>query len=289
MPRTKLTGKDRDNFIKAKIWFAGADAGVSLMRAIDTANRFMANEIREKAKNAIKGRSRPDSKPFPRDQLAKTTGQFRKNSVARPGDKPPRYYRKNSLHKIFHDQGNVKSRNVYFKQPRGSRTYKYAPWIAGPIRGGTVNPKYTVGSKTVARKVEFGGVQMRRWRKVPAIKQRGKRNATWDGEWRTEFAGIKGKPPQDKPQTKRLRYLMMAQKGWIPWQKLASGQRDYNHLHEIPWQKGMFTQRERKSYMIRGRDRALQRKRRIINKAKMAFPKFARKFVKFNQKNGYYI
>lgn len=287
MPRTKLTGKAKQNFIKAKVWWATGDVGTALLAAISDANKFMSIEIREKAKNAIKGRSRPDSMPFPRDKLAKTTGQFTKNSVARPRGKPPKYYRKNSLHKILWDEWTKKSRTVSFKNAKGTRMYRVKPYITGPIRGMGVNPKYKAGGVTVARKVELGGKQMRQHRAVPAIKQRGKRNATWDYEWRQEFAGLNYQKA-DKLQVQRMRYIMLAEKGWIPWQKTAEGKRDYKGVHVIPWQKTMVHQ-PKKPYMILGRDRALKRKRKILNKAKNRFPQYARQFVKFSEKKGFYI
>ena len=289
MPRTKLTGKDRDNFIKAKIWWATGDAGIALMQAINLANKYMSIEIREKAKNAIKGRSRPDNMPFPRDQLAKTTGQFTVGSTARRNIKgPPKYYTKRSLHRIT--WAELKNYRVgSFENSKGKRYFKISGYIVGPNKGGQgPNPKYSSGGKTIARKVEFGGTQMRRWRRVPAIKQRGKRGATWDMEWRTEFAGMKGQPPQDKPAVKQLRYIMMAEKGWIPWKTLANGEKNYNAYHEIPWQKGQF-KAPTKSYMGLGLKRAMKGRSDALKKAKKAFPDFARKFVKHSPSKGYYI
>lgn len=286
MPR--LTGADKQQFIKAKIWWATGDVGVALMSAIEHANRFLSIEIREKSRNAIKGRSRSDNRPFPQDVLAKTTGQFKKNSVARPPGKPPKYYRANSVHIIAWAKNNKQKRRVSFTNPKGTRSFNYSPYIIGPMNGGGgPNPVYRAGGTTVARKLEKGGSQMRLTRKVPAIKQRGKRNATWDGDWRTEFAGFKS-TPKEKRESKQLRYLMLAQKGWIPWKKGADGKRDYTATHDIPWQKTMITQRK-KPYMSLANERALKKKRKILNKVKFAFPKFARRFVKFSDKKGFYI
>lgn len=292
MPRTKLTGQDKKNFIKAKIWWATGDVGVSLMAAIDTANRNMANKIRERSKSAVK-KGRADNNPYKRDQLAKTTGQFTKPSVARQSPKPPKFYRRNSLHKIFHSQGGGKTtRMVTFKNPKSISTFRYSPWYAGPIRGGGVSPKYFVSGKTVARKVELGGTQMRKWRKVPAIKQRGNRNATWDGEWRWEFHGVKKTPNADSYPLKNMRYLMMSKRdpGLKQYFIDANGNRRENWKAQIdiPWKTKSFKQRKR-PYMVLGLRSAMREKKKVLDSAKHAFPKFARKFVKFSAKKGFYI
>lgn len=292
MPRTKLTGQDKKNFIKAKIWWATGDVGVALMAAVDTANKNMANKIRERSKNAIK-KGRGDNNPFPRDELAKTTGQFKKGSVARAPGKPPKFYRRNSLHIIRHGQSGSKgSRMVTFKNPKNIVTYRYKPWFTGPIRGGGVSPKYFVSGKTVARKVELGGVQRRKWRKVPAIKQRGNRNATWDGEYRWEFHGAKKTPSPDSFNLKNMRYLMMSKKdkGLLQYYIDDNGKRRLNWKGQIdiPWKTQGFKQTKR-PYMALGMRSAMKERRKVLDSAKQAFPKFARKFVKFSARKGFYI
>ena len=291
MSRKRLTGRDKKNFIKAKIWWATGDVGMALMESVNEANRLFAIDIREKSRNYIKGK-RPDSKPFPQDVLAKSTGQFRKNSVARPGDKAAKFYRRASLNVIEMDrvrgkQGQVlKNAIVRFKNSSGTKNYRVPTWLVGPVNGGLgPTPRNKIGSMTVAKKQEKGGSQLRKWRKVPAIKQRGKRNAYWDGEWRTEFWDIKKTPRADKPETKRLRYLMLAQKGWIPWQKTDTGARDWTAYHNIPWQKGLFKQ-GKKSFMVRGLKKASTRARKKLQAAKQYFPKYARKFVKLTSGKG---
>ena len=260
---------------------------VVLRRRLSKPNELMAGDIRIRARRSIMS-NRKDNSPFPMNVLAKTTGQFRKNSVARKPGKPPKFYVSNGLNQIHtateKDVHSLATKSIAGVNSEGRPIAKitrvrYSSHVVGPIRGGNVTGALIRGM-TVARKAEFGGTQSRYHRVVPAIRQRGKRNYTWDGStMRWEFTNTPSKI-KDDDKKKKMWYIHYVKHGLIAPNDAR--------MIEMPWIKSSFSQSPR-PYMRKAQKQSMAKRRRFLNAAKVKFPVMARRYIKAGGKRKFRV
>lgn len=281
MPKTKLSPQERDQLLRAKIWWDSGACLQSLVMAIEKANFFMSRDIRSFARRKIKG-SRDDSNPFPSNVFKKSTGHWTKSSRAREYGKPPKFRQTNSINKIETAQHSKTTPVKVYGTNRKPMTVRPKTSIVGPIRSGKVTGMM-IGGMTTARKTEFGGNQSRHFRLVPAIKQRGKRSTQWDGDYRWEFTRDPSKV-KENDRTRQMWYIHMSQKGVIPKQKSRP---DSVAQYFIPFRKASFHQKDR-PYMRLGLKYAMSKRFKHLKAAKSEFPKQMQRWIKIG-KAGYRI
>jgi hypothetical protein len=281
MPKSKLTPQDRDALVKAKIWWDSGACIQSLVIAIEKANFYMSRDIRSVARRKIMN-NRDDGNPFKSDKIAKTTGHYTRESRARPYGKAPKFRKSNGINQIMTAQHSVTQPVHVYGTNRMPMTVRPKSSIVGPIRGGKVTG-IMISGMTVARKTEFGGSQTRFWRTVPAVKQRGKRNTKWDGDYRWEFARDVTKV-QETQKTRQMWYIHLSRQGIIPKQKSTP-----NRIAEyyIPYQTGAFTQKDR-PYMRLGLQYAITKRFKYLKEAKKEFPLQMQRWIKIG-KAGYKV
>lgn len=141
-----------------------------------SACKLMANDTREKTKNAIGG-NRTASNPFPRNKV-KRDGTYYKNSVARAPGKPPKFYigrggvkhpdtkgppsrSKISLMQVHYAKNTAKTNTVLLG---GGKTIDTPTYVVGPIGKAPGTPRLLeTGGTTTSyyREVKKNGTTVR--------------------------------------------------------------------------------------------------------------------------------
>lgn len=283
--RQKLSARDKQLFKISKLWFAMGGAIESIAKAAAVSNFHRSKDLREKAEQKIT-RRRPPVKP---NQIS-SRGTYVKSTVALPAPSPPRYYQKWSLNVVQMDKFDSEMKSVKNTYSGKTTNFKFEKYIVGTVRSGSDNSKPRVSGKTVPYYLETGvGSQQRYHRQVPAIPRDKKgidKPGRWDGAtWRDEYT--------NKPH--KMRTPVFQQEIW--WKALHRfGQAPdepeidgMNPTYDFAWKKVKVQQYGHRSWMQTSWETVLRHNRKYLAKAREAFPRFARKFIKVSKEGEFRV
>lgn len=135
------------------------------------ASQSMANDVREKAVNAIMGNRKSANNPFPKNVVNPKTGRYMANSVARKPPKAPKSYtmpgKPISIAQVKYEKSDKSKEKI------GDYTIPVRSYKAGPIAGGKVSSQ---GS--VPYLLEHGGTTKSAWREIK--NSRGNKTVRWE-------------------------------------------------------------------------------------------------------------
>lgn len=264
--------------MKAYLKMDPAGLFIAIKRVGEDAMEMLANDTREKIVNSFMGNRKDPYNVFPKNRVNQRTGQYYKNSIARPWPKAPRPYTKPG--------DPIALQQVVYRKQKDTRSsividgtkIDVSEYITGPIaQGMAATTRGTPG------KLEKGGTTRAYYRFVPTPK----------GTYRQEFSA-KRKPTKLKPaQSTNKRPARYASWRQVNDVMRSRGQKVGGYKAagamtaaiDPDWQGP-------KTFTIRGRhhaskawDRVKPRASRMMNIAKSKLPRFMAQNIRLkNQK-----
>ena len=278
--RRTMSAADKELFKITKIWFHAGGALQAMAMASGEMQRYQAMDIADLGKKAIvRGSNMREA-----NEVA-PSGQYYKTAVADKPGKPPRRYKPFSFQQHAYAADSKRKRTVVNKGLEKGGTFKIPSYIAGPVRFGEKATQPRINGRTAMFHQKGKTAQARWHRMVPAIPLKGRggpiKPNRWDGaSWRHEYSHKKIDAPVE---VKEAWWQAMHRFGMAPDDPVIDGMEP---TYDFAWQRVSVKVKPRRDWMAAIMLRIQKKPGKYLNKAKGAFPKFARKFIKYDNRVG---